>query len=266
MDSNFSKLLDIAICAGKIILKTHKAEFTISTKDDKSPVTEADKKSHDYITNQLRKLYPNIPVLSEESNKEDCAQRLSWESYFLIDPLDGTKEFINKNNEFTVNIALISKNKPAIGIVHAPALGITFFASEGNGAFKILTNGSIVKLKSNSHNSKINIVISRSHFSPRTRKFIDLYSDEFKISEIKIGSSLKLCLIAEGKADIYPRMIPTSEWDIAAAHCILNESGGFIKVLDENIDLTYNKDSLRNPYFVAYANKQLYDHYLKSRF
>ncbi|MEA2019880.1 MAG: 3'(2'),5'-bisphosphate nucleotidase CysQ [Campylobacterota bacterium] len=243
---NIKDIKDIALTAGTAIMKIYEKDFKIEYKDDKSPLTEADLKSNEIICESLQKLYPSIPILSEENKEVEYSQRKCWEYYWCIDPIDGTKEFIKKNGEFTVNIALIYKNTPVLGVVYAPAIDAMYYAKKGYGAFK---NSEQLPL-SNNDNLYI-IVASKSHMSDETRKFIDNIKTIKGKELISIGSSLKLCLVAEGKADIYPRLAPTMEWDTAAAHAIVLESGKQVIQYESQEPVVYNKKNLLNPWFIV---------------
>ncbi|WP_152184263.1 3'(2'),5'-bisphosphate nucleotidase CysQ [Sulfurimonas indica] len=239
---------NIAKKAGKAILEIYKKDFSVEYKDDKSPLTEADTKSNEIICKALEELYPNIPILSEENKTVEYEERKDWEYYWCIDPIDGTKEFIKKNGEFTVNIALVHKDKPVLGVVYAPVLDDMYSAKEGEGAFK---NEERLPLKTNtSPKEKLYVVASKSHLSPETQVFIDAL-DAKEIEQISKGSSLKLCMVAEGIADIYPRLAPTMEWDTAAADAVVRESGKMTYQFDRDEPLLYNKENLLNPWFVV---------------
>jgi len=239
--------------AGKQILKVYYAtqQVEYSKKEDDSPLTQADLLSHQTIIKGLSELTPNIPILSEESTKIDWEIRQSWQTYWLIDPLDGTKEFIKKNGEFTVNIALIHQHKVILGVVFAPDLKRLYYASHGNGAFMINETQPAQALHTKNTLSKpINIVGSRSHLSERMATFLKAQAAH---KMVVMGSSLKLCLVAEGRADIYPRLGLTSEWDTAASQCVVEEAGGKVTKIDGS-DLEYNhKDSLLNPEFFVFS-------------
>ena len=243
------EIRDISIKAGNGILDIYNSGYTVEHKDDKSPLTEADMISHNIICKHLSDLAPDIPVLSEESSGISCEKRLAWDRYWLVDPLDGTREFIKRNGEFTVNIALVENHKPVLGVVHVPAKGTTYFACSGSGAFKQADNRTPASISTRKTNpSKIAIAGSRSHGNARQEEFIK------KLGEAEvfaIGSSMKFCMVAEGRVDIYPRFGPTSEWDTAAAQCIVEEAGGI--VVDEEFNhLQYNTgDSLINPNFLV---------------
>ena len=230
------------------MLKIYTKDFSIEYKDDKSPLTQADLKANQIICSNLKELYPDIPIMSEENKEIDYNIRKNWEYYWCIDPIDGTKEFIKKNGEFTINIALIHKNEPVLGIVYAPVLKDMYVAKKGEGAFK---NGQKLPLIINyNQKEEMFVVASKSHLSQETQDFInDL--DTKKIQQISKGSSLKLCMVAEGTADIYPRLAPTMEWDTAAADAIVRESGKMSYQFNNNKPLVYNKKNLLNPWFVV---------------
>ena len=250
------KLCNVAINAGLIINKYYNTDLDVSFKYDKSPLTTADIESNKYIITSLLNLYPEIPILSEES-LVDWNIRKNWKTYWLIDPLDGTKEFINKNDEFTVNISLIKNNLPYLGIIYAPALGYLYFSKKNEGSYKInclkkidsLSRSLSLKVSTKKISDTINIVQSRSHSNEKLLSWIKNNIQNYKI--LKKGSSLKFCDIAEGKADFYPRLGPTSEWDIAAGHMILLEAGGELKTIDDKKILYNLKEDIKNPDFIA---------------
>lgn len=189
----------------------------------------------------------NLPILSEENSIISFEERKNWEYFFLVDPLDGTKEFIKRNGEFTVNIALIHKQSPVLGVVYAPALNLMYSAKKGEGAFK---NDELLPLALNKDTYKI--VASKSHMSDETKDFIDKLEVDKKKELISMGSSLKLCLVASAEADIYPRLAPTMEWDTAAADAIVREAKKMSYDFYSKKPLLYNKENLKNPYFVVY--------------
>jgi len=247
-DIKIEDIKDIALNAGESIMQIYKREFDIEYKEDDSPLTEADKKSNEIICDSLKKLYPKIPILSEENKMVEYETRKDWQYYWWIDPIDGTKEFIKKNDEFTVNIALIHKDTPVLGVVYAPALGEIYYAKEGEGAFK---NSKRLPLFDNDEKSEIlNVVASKSHLSDETKNFIDNL-DTKKINQISKGSSLKLCMVAEGIADIYPRLGPTMEWDTAAADAIVRQSNKMVYQFNTDNPVVYNKEDLLNPWFIV---------------
>jgi len=241
---------NIALKAGNAIMEIYNKEFQIEYKDNKSPLTEADLKSNEIICSSLQNLYQNIHIVSEENRQTDYKIRKNWEYYWCIDPIDGTKEFIKKNNEFTVNIALIHKDTPVLGVVYAPAIDEMYSAKQGDGAF---LNGQRLPLKINKNTkNSINIVASKSHLSDETKKFIDNLTSNIKHSTlISKGSSLKLCMVATGEADMYPRLAPTMEWDTAAADAIVRCVGKMTYQYDSGKPLKYNKKDLLNPWFIV---------------
>lgn len=252
--SQFLKqVIDLAREAGRRILEVYHSDFRVGVKSDMSPLTAADLASHDCLVEGLAALQSSIPVLSEESESLPFDVRSAMETYWLIDPLDGTKEFIKRNGEFTVNIALINRHQPVLGVVYAPAKDLIFFASEGCGAFRQNGQGKPASIRvTNRAPATVRVVASRSH----TKIALSLYLSRLGEHELSsIGSSLKLCLVAEGNADLYPRIGLTSEWDTAAAHCIVTEAGGAVVDLSGQ-PIRYNtKDSLLNPYFLVYGDK-----------
>lgn len=241
---DLEKIVDIAKEAGEAIMEIYKKDFTVEYKDDKSPLTEADIKANDIICMGLKELYPNIPIMSEENKQVEYKERKNWEYYWCIDPIDGTKEFIKKNDEFTVNIALIQKNTPVLGVVYAPAINEMYTAKKGHGAFK---NG--VKLPIKRDDNNYIVVASKSHMSDETQSFINNIKTNKDKKLISKGSSLKLCMVADGTADIYPRLAPTMEWDTAAAHAIVLESKKQVMSYEDNTPLLYNKENLLNRWF-----------------
>lgn len=227
------------------------AEIGVEIKSDDSPLTEADLASHKIIVNGLNDLTPDIPVLSEESQEIPFSERRKWKEYWLVDPLDGTKEFIEKNGEFTVNIALIRHGVPVLGVVYVPVGNVLYlgYQGENKAAFKE-EKGKRRKIGVRAVKDMVTVVASRRHGSPLQEQLMDLLATQFEKLETKnMGSSLKLCLVAEGMADLYPRLAPTSEWDTAAAQAVVEAAGG--EVVDSSFkSLRYNsKESILNPYF-----------------
>ncbi len=246
------EIIKIARAAGKEILAIYESDFDFETKGDGSPLTIADQKSHVLIEAALQTLTPDIPILSEESYHEVGDARLSWPLYWLVDPLDGTKEFIKRNGEFTVNIALIDNKQSVLGVVHTPVQDVTHFGILGSGAFVQNTTDQPRPI----HTKKLDqlsatIVASRSHMSDEVKAFqINLGKHVSTVDCLNMGSSLKLCLVAEGKADYYPRLGLTSEWDTSAAQCVVEAAGG--KVVDcSGQPLRYSKDDILNPWFLV---------------
>lgn len=245
----------IARKAGAAIMEIYETEFTVEMKENKSPLTLADKVSNKIILDELKKFYPDIPFISEETRALDFEERKKWNHCWLIDPIDGTKEFIKKNGEFTVNIALTENGVPTLGVVFAPALDKMWSAKSGKGAF--LQNGDDEKIKLTAQKNylslnTIRIVGSRSHMSPETESFIQQLRDMQKeIEFVSSGSSIKLCLVADGSADLYPRFGPTMEWDTAAGQAVAEIAGA--KVFDSQTEnpLRYNKQNLLNGFFIV---------------
>ncbi len=245
--------IEVARLAGKKITEIYYSKFKVTEKADNTPVTDADLAANQIIIEGLSKFSPDIPTISEESDPVAFSTRAHWRQYWLIDPLDGTKEFIKHRDEFTVNIALIRNHTPVLGLIQIPTQDICYFATQGGGAFKKVGNAVPVKIKTNKTNHANFGVIVGNHVSDSCT--LDAFRQEIGPHQIsRVGSSLKTCLIAEGKADVYPRFGPTSEWDTAAAQCIIEEAGG--KLTDMMLrPLRYNtKDSFINPYFISFAN------------
>jgi len=247
-------IIDIAKAAGDAIMQVYSTDFNVERKNDNSPLTQADLAAHQVIVQALSKLTPDIPVLSEESDSISYESRSRWSQYWLIDPLDGTREFVKRNGEFTVNIALIFNQLPVLGVVYAPVTGLLYYASIEQGAYKQHGTTQPQKIHTRLLNLKQpTIAGSRSHSNEKMQQFMHHLQEAAGVMPelISMGSSLKICLVAEGMADVYPRLGLTSEWDTAAAHCILLEAGGDIVDMS-NQSLRYNtKDSLLNPSFFA---------------
>ncbi len=248
----------IAIDAGKGILEIYNSDldFGVEAKSDDSPLTIADKKANDIIVSGLEKISHQFPIISEENKQLAYEDRKDFSAFWLVDPLDGTKEFIKRNGEFTVNIALIQRGMPVLGVVFTPVLDELFYASKDCGAYKI-TNGNPPEKVSATpftmDQKELRVICSRSHLNPETKDFIDQLSEPVLVSK---GSSLKFLMLAEGQAELYPRLAPTMEWDTGAAQIILEEAGGSVINHETGLPLSYNKKSLRNPFFMAYANKK----------
>jgi 3'(2'), 5'-bisphosphate nucleotidase len=242
----------IAADASQRILEIYERDYTISTKGDGSPLTEADCAAHTLIVARLKVLNPDMPVLSEESAETAYEDRADWKSFWLVDPLDGTKEFIKRNGEFTVNIALIEGESPVLGVVSAPAVGVMYWACQGHGAFKQDAGRRAQRIRARAYQGgKAQVVASRSHPGEQLARFLsNVAHAQGEPEMLSMGSALKLCLVAEGAADVYPRFGPTSEWDTAAAHCVVQIAGGRITTMDK-APLRYNKRSLLNPWFLV---------------
>ncbi|MFC7394389.1 3'(2'),5'-bisphosphate nucleotidase CysQ [Scopulibacillus cellulosilyticus] len=262
---NLGIIVQIAVAAGQKVMQIYDQDHVdVELKNDLSPLTIADKHSHQTIVSQLQKYYKDIPILSEEGAAIPYHERKSWDMFWLIDPLDGTKEFIKRNGEFTINIALIKDQKPVLGVIYAPVLDTLYAAKQGLGSFKIESSaqcrlddekaiteqGTVLPVFNN--NDVVRVVASRSHMSPETAAFIGKLKDSHQqVEMISSGSSLKMCLVAEGTCDYYPRFAPTMEWDTAAGHAIVEQAGGDVCMANTKEPLIYNKECLRNPWFIV---------------
>ena len=228
-------------------------EFAVTAKDDASPLTQADLRSHEIIVDGLRSMDAGWPVLSEEAADIPFAERSKWTTYWLVDPLDGTKEFVSRNGEFTVNIALIRDGRPIFGVVYVPVTATSFVGVVGEGAWKQIREGASTSLRPTLPAPRhARVVGSRSHRDEATNRYLANLGDHELIS---MGSSLKFCLVAEGRADLYPRLGPTSEWDTAAAQAVVEAAGGAVVLLDGS-PLRYNtKADILNPHFLVFADR-----------
>lgn len=250
---NLSQLLEpvvaAAVEAGEQILAVYETAFEVSSKEDDSPLTQADMASHRTIVRRLAALTPDIPILSEEGGLPDYETRRAWQRYWLVDPLDGTREFVSRNGEFTVNIALIDGHRPVLGAVHVPVMHRSYVGCEGLGAELRTADGERMPIRVAIESaSPVRVVGSRSHRGTSLDAFLERLG-EFEM--VPMGSSLKFCLVAEGAADVYPRLGPTSEWDTAAAQAVLEQAGGTVLRLDGK-PLAYNeKSDVLNPHFMA---------------
>lgn len=248
-------VLDLAHRAGQAILDIYNQDFEVEHKADESPLTAADLAAHKLIVAGLTAMTPDVPVLSEESAALPWDTRKQWQQYWLVDPLDGTREFVKRNGEFTVNIALIDQGVPVFGVVHVPVSGISYLGKRGHGAAKIDAAGTRSTITATAdRQTPLRIAGSRSHAGDSLQRFLDKVGPHQIVS---MGSSLKLCLVAEGSADIYPRLGPTSEWDTAAAQAVVEAAGGL--VTDTAMQpLRYNtKDSLLNPHFLVFGDTRV---------
>jgi len=269
-EQDLIQVIRAALDAGDAIMDVYQTDFTVETKQDDSPLTQADKAAHAVIMRYLQTT--GIPVLSEEGKALPVAERTSWQTLWIVDPLDGTKEFIKKNGEFTVNIALVTAGVPVLGVVFAPDRQRLYFGSKNRGAFLIDDPAHIAKLRQqltgadfkdllnqarklplgDLRDKPYTVVGSRSHATPELTRFVDAKRQEFgKVDFIPAGSSLKICLVAEGRADIYPRLGPTMEWDTAAGHAVARYAGARVYEHESGAPLTYNKENLLNPWFVV---------------
>lgn len=251
-------LLDIVRAAGEEILAVYRgSDFAVRSKADDSPLTEADLRAHRVIARRLKALFPALPILSEESTPPPFAERQGWRRYWLVDPLDGTKEFIERNGEFTVNIALVENGAPVLGVVGVPAQGVVFVGDCRGGktrAYRLDVRGRTVLRTKPMRGDAIRVVASRRHGGERLAAYLETIGGRFRVSKVSVGSSLKLCILAEGGADLYPRLGPTSEWDIAAAHAVLRAAGGDLMRCDGGAIVYNAKESLLNPHFLAFAD------------
>ncbi|MBA4157456.1 MAG: 3'(2'),5'-bisphosphate nucleotidase CysQ [Gemmatimonadetes bacterium] len=245
---------EIATQAGRCILAFYRRAGAVEQKADASPLTQADRAAHELILQKLRRLTPEIPVLSEESSAEEIAGRHSWTRFWLVDPLDGTKEFLKQTGEFTVNLALIEEGAPVLGVVHVPVRSLTYHAAWGQGAYLWLPPEEPRRVRvRRADPARLVMVASRDHAGPRVRALLERLPGAQTLS---MGSSLKFCLVAEGGADLYLRDLPTMEWDTAAAQCIVEEAGGEVTDLAGH-RLRYNKPILQNPPILTVGDRKL---------
>lgn len=252
---NIRDIVEIAKKAGDKVIEiynTNTENWNVETKSDNSPLTVADRDSNEIICRELERLYPDIPIISEENKEVPYDIRKNYAYFWLIDPLDGTKEFIKRNGEFTINIALVEGNKSVLGVVYAPVLNTCYYAKKDDGAYK-KENGRTNKINCASFHkgdTGLKIVASRSHINQETKDFIGQFDQPETVS---MGSSLKFLLVAEGKAHIYPRLGPTMEWDTGAAQIIVEEAGGKVLRYEDRKTFTYNKENLLNGFFIVYG-------------
>jgi 3'(2'), 5'-bisphosphate nucleotidase len=256
MHQNLASLIQpvttVATMAGNRILEIYNTDFEVETKDDQSPLTAADKASHVTIIEALAELTPEIPILSEESTAIPWEERSKWPQYWLIDPLDGTKEFIKKNGEFTVNIALIQGNQAVLGVVYVPVTNRCFYGFQGGGSFELTPEGEAKEIAvASPAQNPVRVVGSRSHRGELVDAYLAKLGDHVMVP---MGSSLKLCLIATGEADIYPRLGLTSEWDTAAAQAVVECAGGKVVQLDGNPIMYNAKEDILNPHFLVFGD------------
>jgi 3'(2'), 5'-bisphosphate nucleotidase len=245
-------VLDAVAKASTAILEVYATGHEVEYKADESPITRADRAAHEILARELERLAPDIPVLSEEAEAAHAfAVRGRWRELWLVDPLDGTKEFIGRNGEFTVNVALVRDHRPVLGVVAAPALGLTYYAAQGHGAFRVQGKLAPEPIRARPAADPLVVVGSRSHRGDS----LDGLLAKLGAHQLRpMGSALKFCLVAEGSADFYPRLGPTSEWDTAAAQAVLEVAGGAVTTLD-GAPLRYNRrDTLLNPHFIAFGD------------
>lgn len=247
------EMIKLAKLAGNEILQVYeKEDFDKSIKEDNSPLTEADLASNKVICDGLKKLFPHIPILSEEIKQESYDIRKNWTEFFLIDPLDGTKEFIKRNGEFTVNIAYIKDGVPTLGVVYAPVKEILYYNTDDKTAYREEGSEKLQIPHDKFKPEKYTIVASRSHMSDETKEYFEtLKSVHGDVEIVSMGSSFKLCLVAEGSANEYPRLAPTSEWDIGAAHAVVLAAGKDVVNFETRKRVNYNKENILNPFFLV---------------
>lgn len=254
MNIDINLVCNIAKTAGQAIMSVYDGEHAVEYKDDKSPLTAADKASHEVIVKGLRQNFPDIPILSEEGADIPYDERKRWPRFWCVDPLDGTKEFIKRNGEFTVNIALIEAGKPVAGVVYVPAQDKLYWGMAQSGAWVKQGDALPCPIRARQPDPSVGltVVMSRSHPSPE----LEVFLQNIKVAEaMPVGSSLKLCVVAEGLADLYPRLGPTMEWDTAAGHALVEAAGGEVKQPQGEV-LNYNKQDLLNPYFIVSGSRK----------
>jgi 3'(2'), 5'-bisphosphate nucleotidase len=252
---NVEDIIELAEKAGKAVYQIYMSEdFQVVIKEDNSPLTKADRLSNEIITAGLREVCPEIPIITEEEYKADYSLRKDWEYCWCIDPLDGTKEFINQNGEFTINIALLKNSRPFFGLIHVPCTKESYYAVSECGAFKC-EEGVLMPLKYEaSKDDVVRMVVSRSHITPMEYEYKNMIESQgYKVEFTQYGAALKQCMIAEGKADVYPKYGQCYEWDTAAGDILVRESGGKVLNIENCEELVYNKEDLRNPEFVMFA-------------
>ena len=251
----FDAVINVARSAGDKILEIYQTDIEVEHKGDGSPLTKADKAAHNEIMACLQRITPDIPVLSEESVDIDFDERKAWTTFWLVDPLDGTKEFINKNGEFTVNIALMQNNQPIWGVVHVPVTDITYAGGVKQKTQKYqsgVLSSELSVTQKGINCGQLDVVASRSHADGKLASLYELLESKgYKTDTLSVGSSLKFCMIAEGSADVYPRVGLTSEWDTAAAQAVLEGAGGKVLRFSDGQNLDYNKQDILNPFFLA---------------
>ncbi len=254
-----------ALDAGRAILDIYKKEIEVEYKTDKSPLTAADRASHDILTRHLKATPLDVPILSEEGRDIPFTERAKWDTFWLVDPLDGTKEFIKKNGEFTVNIALVKKGSPRLGIIYVPVKDTLYFGADGIGSWRVMSAAKLSEPISQAGIMKaaqplpltkvsgpLTVIGSRSHVSEEFKAFMETMTQQHgQIDLISAGSSLKFCLVAEGRADMYPRYGPTMEWDTAAGQAVVEYAGGVVLDAKYKTPLRYNKENLLNPWFIV---------------
>lgn len=259
-DQLLAELVTLVAAAGEAILRIYATDFDVETKSDESPLTQADLAAHRILADGLGRLTPDLPLFSEEAALPPFEERRTWQRYWLVDPLDGTKEFINRNGEFTVNVALIDGQRPSVGVVGVPVRQQIYVGVAGRGAWRLdRREGGETRValrgRTRREEAPLVVVASRSHGGERLERYLVALEETFGgVVRTPVGSSLKLCILAEGEADLYPRLGPTSEWDIAAAHAVLAAAGGEVWAVDGSPLLYNSKESVLNPEFFAAAD------------
>lgn len=250
-------IIEIASSASSAILDIYQTDFVVQRKEDHTLLTEADSASNRVLQDALNDLYPEVPIISEESKQIPYSVRKNWDTVWLIDPLDGTREFVKRNGEFTINVALIQHAKPIMGLVYVPVSGLAYTAALGKGAHR-WKDGASEPIKCATPKDSIVIAASRSHVSRDVQKLVLSLRTRYRsIEYISAGSALKFCLIAEGRAHMYPRFGTTMEWDTAAGQILVEEAGGGVVDMINQESLMYNKEDLRNPSFSAVGSNEL---------
>lgn len=251
----FEPLMEAVHLAGEKILEIYDRDFEVEYKGDASPLTEADTAANEVLMEFLRTAHAGTPIISEENKEIPYEEREGWERFWLVDPLDGTKEFIKKNGEFTVNVALVEGGIPVVGVVYRPVTATMYIGAEDKGAWRSVRERETEEISGGPHYAsldKVRVVASRSHLTPEVEAFVEeLRTAGKEVEFLSAGSSLKLCLVAEGSADVYPRFGPTMEWDTAASHAVARGAGKAVLDAETREPLTYNKENLLNPYFIV---------------
>jgi 3'(2'), 5'-bisphosphate nucleotidase len=245
-------LVDAAREAGRAILEIYRQDFDVSYKDDATPLTEADLAAHRILRRRLATLAPGVPYLSEEGETTPFETRREWGTLWVVDPLDGTREFVARRDDFTVNIALVVAGRSVLGVVHAPVFDLTYVGGDGVGALRLEGDGPAEPIRVRPPEGReLKVVASRSHARGATHAFLEGLRDEHDLDVVARGSALKACFVADGSAHLYPRLGTTSEWDTAASQAIVEAAGGVLRAMGTNAPLRYNKPDLRNPPFYA---------------
>jgi 3'(2'), 5'-bisphosphate nucleotidase len=238
--------------AGRAILEVYRGDFEVQLKADATPVTEADLRAHALLVRGLRALTPDVPVLSEEQAEVPYEVRSAWPRFWLVDPLDGTREFVNRTGEFSVNVALVERGRAAFGVVHGPIEDVAYAGAPDHGAWRREADGAWTAIRvAPPEGRALRVLTSRSHAGARTRAWLDALAGDWDVAVAQRGSAIKACLVADGRAHLYARLGPTSEWDTAASQAVLEAAGGVLRRVADGAPLAYNKPDLRNPEFYA---------------